>query len=91
MKHTAVSGLCQRLDALGTNCLAHVLPFFHHADALEIGLKLVPSGAHRVTAAVAEHRAFATHLTFCHDAASSYWSSHMKRNDATITACAIQG
>ena len=71
MKHAADSGLRQGLDALGTERLADVHALFHNAHALEIGLELVPGGAHRVTAAVAEHRAFATHLTFRHNFAST--------------------
>lgn len=92
MKHTAVSGLCQRLDALGAERLAHVLPLFHHADVLEIGLKLVPGGAHRVTAAVAEHRAFATHLTFRHNFASTHEVISLKECfDAIIVPLQMQG
>jgi hypothetical protein len=59
---------------------------------LEIGLELVPGGAQRVTAAVAERRAFATHLTFCHDFASTHEVISPKEcPDAIIMPWRMQG
>lgn len=58
--------LCQCLDTLGTQVLAHVLSIFQNANGLNVGQKLAAGSAHRKAAAIAKHRLLAAILTDCH-------------------------
>ncbi len=84
--------LGERLDALGTQHLAHVHAILLDAHALEVWLELAPGGSHRMAAAVAEHGAFAAHFASSHKVASKKVTINGRSNpDATIQLPSMQG